>query len=333
MGRTRIQFDLGDDKVKIPLSKQERFGQLVGRSPAMRAVFATLERAVRGDATILLQGETGTGKDLAAESIHRESARRDGPFVVVDCGSIPAGLLESELFGHERGAFTGAERARAGAFEEASGGTLFLDEIGELRSDLQPKLLRVLESREVQRLGSSRRTGVDVRLIAATNRNLRVEVNAQRFRSDLYYRIAVLEVTLPPLREHKEDLPLLVEALLSAMRAADDPAAARIREEPFMRELASHPWPGNVRELRNYLERCLTLEEPVPLAAPQDAASPTIDVREPLRVQRERWVRAFERAYLEELLRVHGDNVSAAARAAGLDRTHLHRLLARTGLR
>src|SRR5262249_6125363 len=173
------------DHVKIPLSDRERFGLLVGHSLAMRAAFALLERAAATDATVLLEGETGTGKEAAAESIHREGARRDGPFVVVDCGAIPPDLLESELFGHERGAFTGALSGREGAFEAAGGGTIFLDEVGELAADLQPKLLRALERREVKRVGSNKYVAVDVRVIAATNRNLRAEVNARQFRSDL----------------------------------------------------------------------------------------------------------------------------------------------------
>jgi transcriptional regulator with PAS, ATPase and Fis domain len=253
---------------------------------------------------------------------------------VLDCGAIPAGLLESELFGHERGAFTGADRERIGAFEAAHGGTLLLDEVGELDLGLQPKLLRVLETRAVQRVGGARRIDVDVRVVAATNRNLPAEVNARRFRSDLYYRLAVLEVTLPPLRDRTEDLPLLVEEILSQLGATADAAAADLRSGTWSANLLRHPWPGNVRELRNHVERCLALQDLVPLSPdPQGGADALVDVRQPLRAARDRWVRFFEKKYLAELLSQHGNNVSAAARAAGVDRIHFHRLLSRCGLR
>jgi DNA-binding NtrC family response regulator len=336
LGRTQLRFDLGNDRVKIPLSSKERFGIVVGRSLAMRRVFALLERAAASDATVLLEGETGTGKEVVAESIHRESARKDGPFVVVDCGAIPPDLLESELFGHERGAFTGAVAAREGAFEAASGGTIFLDEIGELSTDLQPKLLRALERREVKRVGVNKYVPVDVRVIAATNRNLKSEVNAKKFRSDLYYRLAVLDVRLPPLRERADDLPLLVEHFLASLEASDRPEAAALRTSEFLADLVRHSWPGNVRELRNYLERCLALDEQVPLgegAAEETTRSPVVDLSKPLKLARETWTRAFERQYVEGLLERHGNNVAAAARAAGVDRIHFYRLLWRHGLR
>jgi len=216
VGRTRLRFEVEPDHVRIPVSERRSFGRLVGATPAMRAVFAILERAAAGDATVLLEGETGTGKDAAAESIHEQSARRAKPLRVIDCGALPAQLIESELFGHERGAFTGAAAARAGAFEAADGGTVFLDEIGELPIELQPKLLRVLERREVKRLGATEHRAVDVRVIAATNRDLREEINARRFRPDLYWRLAVVTVVLPPLRDRSEDLPLLVDNLVAA---------------------------------------------------------------------------------------------------------------------
>jgi two-component system, NtrC family, response regulator GlrR len=235
LGQTRLRFELTADHVKVPVSDRESFGAMRGRSRTMRSVFAKLERAARKEVTVLLIGETGTGKDVAAEAIHRESKRAHQPFAIVDCGSIPGPLLES----HERGAFTGADRARAGAFEAATGGTLFLDEIGELALDLQPKLLRVLEDRSVQRLGSTKRTPVDVMVIAATNRNLRAEVNCHRFRADLYYRLAVLEVTLPPLRTRPEDLPDLVDAVLDNI-GADPSAAAALRNRDFIAGLSPY---------------------------------------------------------------------------------------------
>ena len=331
LGRTTLRFDVGSREVEIPLSARERFGRMHGRSVAIRAAFALLEAAAASTSTILLQGESGTGKDLAAESIHLESARRDGPFVVLDCGAIPASLLEVELFGCEPGAFTGATSRRIGAFEAAAGGTILLDEIGELALELQPKLLRAIDSREIQRLGSTQRLPVDVRVIAATNRNLRQEVNARRFRSDLYYRLAVVVVTLPPLRERIQDVPLLVDAILSDLGVSDSPTARALRGGELLAELLRHAWPGNVRELRNYIEGCLVRQDGhVPLVA---SGEPTIDPTQPLAVVRERWVRHVERRYLEQLLALHGNNVSAAARAAGIDRVHLHRLLARAGLR
>jgi DNA-binding NtrC family response regulator len=335
-GGSRVRFERADDAVKVPTSTRTRFGVMVGAAPAMARLFALLERAAASDATVLLEGETGTGKEAAAESIHRESARSGGPFVVVDCGAIPPDLLESELFGHERGAFTGAVAAREGAFEAASGGTLFLDEIGELGAELQPKLLRALEKREVKRVGRSRYAPVDVRVVAATNRNLRVEVNAGRFRSDLYYRLAVLEVRLPPLRERLEDLPLLVERLLEGLGAAGaGRAAAGLRTPAFLAELARHAWPGNVRELRNYLERCVALEAAAPIepGVQGPGAAPEVDLSRPLREAREAWLRPFERRYLEGLLARHEGNITAAARAAGVDRITFYRLLWRHGLK
>jgi DNA-binding NtrC family response regulator len=336
LGRTHLRFDVGAEVVQIPLSERARFGRMVGGSAAMRAAFAVLERAAASDATVLLDGETGTGKELAAESLHLESRRKDGPFRVVDCGAIPPDLLESELFGHEKGAFTGAVAARAGAFEAASGGTIFLDEIGELDAELQPKLLRALESRTVKRVGGNRYAPVDVRVVAATNRDLRAEVNAGRFRSDLYYRLAVVQLRLPALRERKEDLPALVEQLTEGGEL-DDETRARLRGPEFVAGLLRHGWPGNVRELRNHLERCAVLRHPVPLesAVAPDGGSQVVSAAAtiPLREARERWVEILEKQYLEDALRRTGNNVTAAAKLAGLDRIHFHRLLRRHGLR
>jgi two-component system, NtrC family, response regulator GlrR len=330
VGRTQLRFNVGTREVEVPLSPRERFGRVIGRSAAMRATFAVLEAAAASDSTVLLQGESGTGKDLVAESMHAESARREGPFVVVDCGAIPANLLEAELFGFEAGAFTGATAQRIGAFENASGGTILLDEIGELALDLQPKLLRAIERREIQRIGAAQRVATDVRIIAATNRDLKTEVNARRFRSDLYFRLAVLVVTLPPLRDRAADIPLLVDALLDDLHAGESAMASALRCGELLPELLRHGWPGNVRELRNYIEACVVRQE---RATPATTGEPAIDVALPLRVVRERWIRHIERRYLEQLLMIHGNNVSAAARAAGIDRVHLHRLLARVGLR
>jgi len=330
LGETRIRFEVSPEQADLPLSERDQFGALVGSSIPMRATFALLERAARTDATVLLEGETGTGKGAAAEGIHLESARGKAPFVVVDCASIPGELLESELFGHERGAFTGAVSTRKGAFESAAGGTIFLDEIGELAPELQPKLLRALESREIKRVGETNYRTVDVRVIAATNRDLRAEVNAGRFRSDLYFRLAVVEVRLPPLREMRSELPELVERLLRRLDAAQRPEAAFLRTPQFFAQLARHPWPGNVRELRNHVERCLTLQEQARLEihASDDGAG-EVDTQLPLREAKE----AFERTYAVAILKQHRDNVSAAARAAGIDRIAFYRLLWRHGLR
>jgi transcriptional regulator with PAS, ATPase and Fis domain len=333
LGRTQIVCDIGPERTRIPLSTRGSFGLAVGRSFAMARAFAILERAAPSDSTVLIEGETGTGKELVAESIHRESPRRDGPFVVVDCSAIPRDLLESELFGHVRGAFTGAVAAREGAIEAADGGTLFLDEIGELSPDLQPKLLRALERREVKRIGETEHRPVNVRLVAATNRNLRAEVNAKRFRPDLYYRLAVVEVRLPPLRERVEDIPVLVEHTLTSLKAAMHPEAAALRKPEFLAELARHAWPGNVRELRNYLERCITLSERAPLVADPEAGPWIVDPGKPLKAAREACVAAFERRYLAELLARHEGNITSAARAAGVDRITLYRLLWRHGLK
>ncbi|MES1205744.1 MAG: sigma-54 dependent transcriptional regulator [Pseudomonadota bacterium] len=310
---------------------------MVGESAPMRAVFETIERAAVSDATVLLEGETGTGKEITAEAVHRGSHRRDKPFLVVDCGAIPPQLLESELFGHERGSFTGAVSSRQGVFEAAAGGTVFLDEIGELSIDLQPKLLRVLERREVRRIGTNQHVPVNVRLVAATNRGLREQVTARKFRSDLYYRLAVVEVRLPPLRERPGDLPLLVEHIARNLGPMDALTTAALHSPEFLAKMARHDWPGNIRELRNHLERCVALREfnapqtgtAAALATPESAAG----IGRPLREARDEWVSSFEKRYLEELLRVNDNRVSVAARSAGVDRIYFYRLLWKHGLR
>jgi two-component system response regulator GlrR len=337
LGRAVVRVGLTSESLPIKLSARRQFGGLVGESPTLRATFALLERAAATTATVLLDGETGTGKGAMAEAIHVESARKDKPFVVVDCAALSPTLLDSELFGHERGAFTGADRARAGAFEEADGGTVFLDEIGELPLELQPKLLRVLENREVRRVGQNTRRPIDVRLIAATNRDLRAEVNAGRFRADLYYRLAVVKITAPPLRARPDDLPALVRAMLTAMAATPEELAA-LTGPDVMARLAANAWPGNVRELRNYLERSLVLQGPAPLAgagstAAALAAPPTaalaIDPSVPYALARRRMLDGFERAYAEAVLAAHDGKVAAAARAAGIARFSFYRLLRR----
>ena len=328
LGNLSLRFDALAAAPRVELSAATQFGALVGASTLARAAFHLLERAALSDATVLLEGETGTGKGAAAEAVHALGPRRAGPFVVVDCGALAPGLLESELFGHERGAYTGADTQRIGAFEEADGGTLFLDEIGELPADLQPKLLRVLDKRVVRRLGRNVEHAVDVRVIAATNRDLREQVNRGAFRADLYYRLAVVRVQLPALRQRLEDLPLVVGELLAALRASPE-ERARFMSAELMAALARNPWPGNVRELRNTLERWLVVGGP---SEPQNAAEPgLLDL--PLADARQRAVDAFERRYLEALLEKHGGKVAAAARAAGVSRVYMYQLLAKQGLR
>jgi len=336
LGRASVRFDFSAERNKLALSEATRFGSLVGTSAAMRACFARLERAATTDVTVLLEGETGTGKSQASQAIHQASARRDKPFLIVDCGAIPANLLESELFGHEKGSFTGAASRRVGAFEEAQGGTIFLDEIGEVPLELQAKLLRVLEERMIRRVGANAHIPVDVRIIAATHRDLRAEVNAGRFRSDLFFRLAVLRITLPSLRERPDDLPAITEQLL-ASAGADPERLEALRTPEFLTRLQQFAWPGNVRELRNYLERCLVFEDALPLAEedgqPQDwDASPVLTAL-PYSEARRRAIDDFERRYLQGLLEKHQGKVAQAAAAAQVDRVYFYRLMRRHNLK
>jgi DNA-binding NtrC family response regulator len=328
LGAASLRFHFQAEVGHLPLSEQTELGRLVGRSVAMRTLFAVLERAARSDATVLLEGETGTGKGAAAEVLHQGSARKDGPFIVVDCGAIPANLLESELFGYEKGAFTGADTRRTGAFEAASGGTIFLDEIGELPSELQPKLLRVLESRTIKRIGSHEHLPIDVRIIAATNRDLRAETNRGDFRADLYFRLAVVRATLPPLRERPDDIPAIAVRLLAQLGASSMVRGALLTPS-FLATLARVAWPGNVRELRNYLERCLVFEGPLPTGGLAAESPPGVDASRSYADERERALAQFEHQYAAGLMRAHGGNVTKAAAAAGITRVHLYRLLHR----
>lgn len=308
----------------------ESFGRLVGTSEPMRKLFELLAKVSASDINVLIEGESGTGKELVASEIVRRSSRANKPFIVVDCGAISAGLVESELFGHVRGAFTGADRERIGAFEAADGGTVFLDEIGELPIELQPKLLRALEAREIRRVGESRVRRVDVRVISATNRGLEKEIERGRFREDLFFRLAVIRARVPALRERKEDLPLLVRTFLAQLGVPDE---AHLFPESALTEMALHDWPGNVRELRNHVERSLVLRSSNlagdDASPPQDASRAIV----PFRVAKESVIEAFERAYLSKLLEAAGGNMSRAARMAGMDRMYLHRLTHKHGLR
>lgn len=339
-----------------PLWPEFRFGALLARSAVMREMFAMLARVARTDAPVLIRGETGTGKELVARAIHDASPRASGPYVIVDCAALAAGLLESELFGHARGAFTGADASREGAIEAADGGTVFLDEIGELPLEMQPKLLRVLEQRTIRRLGESTHRPVDVRFIFATHRDLVAHVARGWFREDLYFRMAVLPIRVPPMRERLEDLELLVEHFLGP--------GAPMLPSAFLDELRARPWKGNVRELRNTLDRARALglhqafadSERVAVqaesAAPHDdraslgGASPTgggdlATLRAALspdllemqhRLFRDRWSELGEKVYLAHKLAQHDGNISRLARDVGLARTYVHKLMKKYGL-
>jgi len=328
---TTLRFELDDKATLLPVSAASDFGELIGAAASMRATFAVLEKAARTDATVVLEGETGTGKSKAALAVHQRSARASKPFLVVDCSALPPTLLEAELFGHEKGAFTGAAGARQGVFEEADGGTVLLDEIGDLPLELQPKLLRVLEEGQVRRLGQNQWTAVDVRIIAATHRDLREAVNTGRFRSDLYFRLAVVRVTLPPLRERLDDLPDLARALLTRLGATPKSHPA-LFSAAFLSGLSAHAWPGNVRELRNYLERSLVFEGPAPMGEAASGATPASWRGLPFPVARRRALDAFEVAYVQQLLERYGKKMSQAAIEAEVDRAYLHRLVRRHGL-
>jgi DNA-binding NtrC family response regulator len=358
VGKSVMVFTPEDEVIEIEPSSSDRLDSLVGRSYAMREVFGLIERVAPTDLTVLITGETGTGKELASRAVHNLRRRAGGPLRIFDCGAAPENLIESELFGHAKGAFTGAIQERAGLFETADGGTVFLDEIGELPIDLQPKLLRVLEQRQVKRVGSTRTFKVDVRVVAATNRDLRQEVAEGRFREDLYYRLNVVELKLPPLRERLVDLALLIDHLLK--RAAYNPGVTGISTEVQQLFEAYH-WPGNVRELNNVIERALpftdgpnvTLEAlPEALRAARNQKSGTPAAAQPSNWQpdamglsgesmtdmpfkdaKEKLIEGFEREYLIDLLERYGGNISRAARAADMDRKSITRLLKKHGIR
>ena len=335
IGQSSLRFAHSPRLVMIPISQRESFGGLVGRSLGMRELYAMLERAAPTDASILLHGETGTGKELAAEAIHDASPRASGPFVVVDCGAIPPSLFESELFGHVRGAFSGAVGDRVGLLAEASGGTVFLDEIGELAPELQPKLLRALERRQVRPVGSSRAIDIDVRVIAATHRDLQAEVNRGSFREDLYFRLAVVRLAIPPLRERRDDVPALVRLFVERM------APERLDEIPAILEHLRHrTFPGNVREVRNAVEELLILGRAGEWRAATSAseASGTLGPPDaiyelPYKEASEVMLRRFQQEYVERLLARTSQNVSSAARDAGMSRRYLQTIMARLGLR
>jgi two-component system, NtrC family, response regulator GlrR len=322
LGEAELSFELLRDEAELELADADRFGALVGQSAAMRRLFSELEKVAASDATVLLSGESGTGKDLVAQEIHRQSARRNEPFVVVDCGGIPDALIESELFGHEKGAFTGAERTREGAFVEAHRGTLFLDEVAELPLATQHKLLRALEARTVKRLGGNQWHHVDVRVIAATHQDLARRCNQRLFREDLYFRLAVLPLKLPPLRDRLEDLPLLTGAILDELGAT----TGFVLDEGLWRVLRARRWEGNVRELKNLLQRALVLG----VGAFDEESDGNPGLREqPYKTAKAHAIEEFERAYLTDLLARHAGNVAKAARAGEVDPAWIFRLIKR----
>ncbi len=323
----------------LPLSEKTRFGNAIGHSPAMRRIFALLEKIAPTDATVLIEGESGTGKDVLARAIHENSSRKSKPFVVLDCSTTTASLLEGELFGHAKGAFTGALRDRAGLVESAHGGTLFLDEIGEMPLELQTKLLGVLERRIVRRVGTTDDRPIDVRFLAATNRDLRREVNDGHFRADLWHRIAVMRIQLPPLRQRPEDIVPIAKKILEDLieRYPVKDWRTRFGDDALIK-LARHRWRGNVRELRNHLERALatsTDDDPALLAdagMPDGALSSPVDLTGTFKDAKGRHTALFEKAYLDALLARHKGNLSAAAREADLSRLHLRMLARRYGI-
>ncbi len=345
IGKTHIIFCPLQEAREIPLSSSEAFGAMLGRSTAMRRIFHLAETYAPTDATVMITGETGTGKEIMAEEIHRHSPRAKRPYIVIDCASMAKELIESELFGHVKGAFTGANADRQGAFEIADGGTVFLDEIGDLSPELQPKLLRVLEKREIRRVGDNRIRKINVRIICATNRRLEEEVNAGRFREDLYYRLSVVQIELPPLRRRKEDIPLLAKKFLTDLHGRNAMGQV-LHFDETMEVLKRHDWPGNVRELRNLIEVAfyassrpvdlsafLGLGRFLPQATKQDAAEPAFTADRPFKDAKNDLIEDFERGYIQDLLDRNGSNISKSAREAGIERAYLQRLIRKYDLK
>jgi len=332
--------------LRARIARDYSFENLIGSGPAMRQVFETIEKVAETDLTVLIRGESGTGKELVAQALHQRSARRGQPFVAVNCAAISRELVESELFGHEKGAFTGADARRKGRFETAEGGTIFLDEIGDMAPETQAKVLRVLQERCFERVGGGSSISVDVRVAAATHRDLEKDVSEGRFREDLYYRLKVVELLLPPLRERPEDLPGLAERFLEQVAERLDRPRKRLSTEALA-ELARYAWPGNVRELRNALEQATVLaagdeiraEElallvrppPHPLGSLAAEAHPPAGV--PFNEAKRGAVAAFERSFLLRALRQHDGNISRTAQAIGMVRQSLQQKIRELDLR
>lgn len=336
LGHTTVK--VGDGRtLTLELHQEESFGPLKGRTAVMRRLMTKVAKAAQSDISVLLNGETGTGKELIAQALHEQGPRAKKPFVTVDCGSLAPGLVASELFGHERGAFTGADRRHTGAFERAEGGTVFLDEVGELPQALQAVLLGVLERRIFRRVGGQDDVEVDVRIVSATHRDLRAEVNKGTFRLDLFYRIAVVRLQVPALRDRSDDVPMLVEHFLRA--AGHDGEVEDLVSNKAMQALQSHHWPGNVRELRNLIEATLAMGETPPLETNEHPAhvppssAPVNAAVLPYKDARLQVLHGFESRYLKTLLERADGNVSQAGRVARMDRSHLIELLKKHGLK
>jgi DNA-binding NtrC family response regulator len=335
VGNAELIFQAFYESPGPDLQESEEFGGLIAAAPAMKSIMGLLRRAATLGTTVVLRGETGVGKSALARALHDEGPRSNGPFVVFDCGSVPPTLIESELFGAEKGAFTGAVQSRPGAFEQAHGGTLFLDEIEELPLELQPKLLRVLEEKEVRRLGATKPIALDLHIITASKTDLPTAVNEGRFRADLYYRIAVIDVEVPPLRDRPEDLPLLCDHFLDESQGSE----SWDRLTPALREqFESYAWPGNLRELRNVLERlqCIGHEDSPVADGAAVVRSPgqplALDWNRPFKEAKEDLVDTFEQEYLKRLLERSGGAIAPAAREAGLNRKYFYDLLEKHGL-
>lgn len=349
IGTIRIEFIAFDEKVQIEPSTRQEYGPLIGRSRKMRQIFSILEKISPTNATVIVEGETGTGKELVAKAVHFNSQRKNKPFIVFDCSAVAENLIESELFGHIKGSFTGAVATRKGAFEEANGGTIFLDEIGELSLDLQPKLLRALEQREVKKVGANEAQAIDVRVICATNRNLKKEVSEGRFREDLYYRLSVVKIFIPPLRERPDDIAFLIERFLANGKFNQLPdgslKVSRV-EDDALKMLTRYQWPGNVRELVNILERIVPMVDGNSITGQhvsfmfqemeredeEATEKMTVDMGLPFKEAKQKIVEQFEKDYLESLLKRNHYNISRTAREAGVDRKHIRNLLKKYGI-
>ncbi len=342
IGRAAQQVKLVRDNALLrdQLKRQYSFENIVGNSDSIQKVFSLVSRVAPTDASVFISGESGTGKELIARAIHTNSRRSDRPFVAINCAALPDNLLESELFGHEKGSFTGADTQRRGLLELASGGTFFLDEVSEMSMDLQAKLLRVIQERKIRRVGGEDEIPIDVRWVSATNRDPEKAVKEGHIRQDLFFRLNVVPVKLPPLRSRRDDVPALAQHFLRRYAQEYDRAQIRFSQEA-LRKLSEHDWPGNIRELQNVVERVVSLCAPGDEIGKDDLpeevlfgesrgggrAFAAIDTDQPFHDAKADAVSAFEKEYLRELLERHGGNISRAARSAGIDRKTIHRML------
>jgi transcriptional regulator with GAF, ATPase, and Fis domain len=348
LGKCKFIFCPLKESTKVEISQEDHYGKLIGKSASMKRVFRIAETYSPTDVTILITGSTGTGKELMAAEIHAHSKRAEKPFVVVDCSALSRGLIESELFGHTRGSFTGAMSDRKGSFESAHGGTIFLDEIGDLSEDLQPKLLRVLENKEIRRVGSNDIRKVDVRVLAATHRRLEMDVNSGRFREDLYFRLSVVKLHIPPLGDRKEDIPKMIERFVDALGDVT-PDRKKAVVDRVLSMFPDYDWPGNVRELRNVVERTFhsissTIEFDPFLMAERIGSSADVagasseplfvdGVLRPFKEAKEQLISQFERGYIARLLDTNSGNISRSAREAQIERAYLQRLIKKHALK